>query len=212
MILSPRACGHAVRRAFGVARPCSALILAGLLCLFLSSTARAQWSYIGQLRIFAGNFPPAGWHDCDGALLDISQYSDLFSLIGTTYGGDGVTTFALPDLRGRAVIGAGQGTGLSTYVVGQTGGMENVTLTTNQLPQHSHTLNVSTSLGSTSIPTDAYPAAAPDGVGAYAVGGNVQMKANTIENTGGGQPHNNMKPYLAVRYIIALEGIYPSHP
>src|SRR5512136_2572601 len=94
--------------------------------------------YVGEIRMFAGNFAPQGWMFCEGQLLPISQYDALFNLIGTTYGGDGINTFALPDLRGRVIVGPGQGSGLSNYVLGQQGGVETVTLTTNQIPQHSH--------------------------------------------------------------------------
>lgn len=160
--------------------------------------------------MFGGNFPPAGWSFCDGSLLSIAEYETLFNLIGTTYGGDGQQTFALPDLRGRVPVHQGQGPGLSSYVIGQNGGVEQVTLTASQTPAHSHSLNASTSTAS--------PAATPPLVLAsssttqfYGSGGGVTpMAPDAIGIQGGSQPHENRAPSLAVSFIISLFGIFPS--
>ncbi len=172
--------------------------------------ARGQQAFVGQIRMFAGNFAPAGWMFCEGQLLPISQYETLFNLIGTTYGGDGISTFALPDLRGRVIIGPGQGSGLSNYVLGQEGGTESVTLTTNQIPAHSHAAIADSTLGSSDTPTNLLPARYPDSVPAYGSNPTGQMNAAALLPAGGGQPHNNVKPYLAIRYIISLFGIFPT--
>lgn len=193
-------------------RPNGSILFLFCMCFILLTgpSTQAQQPFIGQIKLFAGNFAPAGWADCDGSLLAISSNEALFSLIGTTYGGDGQNTFALPDLRGRVAVGIGQGPGLSNYTIGQQGGAEAVTLTQNQLPAHTHALQASTTLGSTDSPTDAFPARSPDGSNQYAASGGASMPAGALGNTGGSQPHNNVKPYLALRYIISLYGIYPS--
>jgi microcystin-dependent protein len=190
----------------------SALALSAIAMLFAVSPARAQMGFIGQVKLFAGNFAPVSWHDCDGSLMPISQYTALFSLLGTTYGGDGQTTFALPDLRGRAVLHVGQGPGLSNYQLGQTGGVETVTLTAAQLPVHSHSIPATTSLGSSGTATGLVPASSPDDIGSYSTTSNATMNSAALQAAGGNQPHSNIKPYLAVRYIICLEGIYPPRP
>lgn len=162
-------------------------------------------SFVGEIRMFAGNFAPAGWQFCDGSLLPISENETLFALIGTTYGGDGVTTFAVPDLRGRLPIHQGGG-----VVLAQTGGAEQVTVTVNQLATHSHPLSASGNVGSQSDPTGRllsespnikiYSAQVPAGV----------MAPGAITPAGGSQPHENMQPYLCVSFIISLFGIFPS--
>lgn len=174
---------------------------------------------IGEIRIFAGNFAPRGWSFCDGQLLSVAQNSALFSILGTTYGGDGRTTFALPDLRGRAAIGPGTGPGLSTYNLGARGGTESVTLTVNQMPSHNHPAQVTVSVGANTEPAISAEAAnntlGEAGANVYNNNaadeklGGVSATA-TIGNMGGNQPHENRQPYLAVYYIIALQGIYPS--
>jgi microcystin-dependent protein len=175
--------------------------------------------FLGEIIIFAGNFAPRGWALCDGQLLPISQNTALFSILGTTYGGDGRTTFALPDLRGRAPMHAGQGPGLSDRRLGEQSGTETVTLTTAQIPAHTHTgtvqLNCNSQQGNSPTPTGNFPAADGSGYSAdYAAASNAQMAAAggtaTLANTGGGQAHNNLQPYLVVNYIIALQGIFPS--
>ncbi|MCB9745839.1 MAG: phage tail protein [Alphaproteobacteria bacterium] len=160
--------------------------------------------FLGQVTIFAGNFAPRGWAFCDGQLLPISQYSALFSILGTTYGGDGRTTFALPDLRGRTPIGPRNGPGLSDYRLGQQGGSQTNTLTVSEMPSHNH---------SASLQTYGKAGALGDPVGL--VNGPVDTSAPintsaTVGNTGGNQPVNNLQPYLAINYIIALQGIFPS--
>ncbi len=165
---------------------------------------------IGEIQMFAGNFPPRNWAFCDGQLLAISANTALFSLLGTTYGGDGRTTFALPDLRGRVPIHEGQGPGLSNYLIGQRGGLENVTLNANELPSHTHTANGNTANGSTPNPQNNTWAAQPSLLQYSPPGTAAAMKSTAIENTGGSQPHNNIIPFQAVNYVIALFGIYPS--
>ncbi len=162
--------------------------------------------FIGEIRIFAGTYAPVGWGFCDGGLLAIAEHDALFTLIGTIYGGDGQSTFAKPDLRGRVPIHAGNG-----YVIGEAAGVESVTLTTNQLPAHGHQL-----VASTDIPTLPSPANAVTGQAArklYRVpGATAQLNAATIAPVGGSQPHDNMQPYVAIRYIISLFGVYPPPP
>lgn len=168
--------------------------------------------YIGEVRLFGGNFAPVGWNFCDGSLLSIAQWSALFNLIGTTYGGDGLNTFGVPDLRGRAVIHQGTGAGLSPYVIGQPVGVENVTVTTQQMALHPHTFSGNNSGGTSPNPaTTAVLAAAPTGYDIYdGTGTPTALIARSVSNTGGSAPHNNRQPCLAITYIIALEGIYPS--
>lgn len=171
-------------------------------------------NYIGEVRLFGGNFAPYGWSFCDGSLLSIAQYQALYTLIGTTYGGDGTNTFALPDLRGRALIGQGQGPGLSNYVMGQPLGVENVTLTVAQMPGHPHPFlgTNSTSGGNANPGTTVGLGAAPTGDNIYDGAGTATTLSPSaaVTTIGGSTPHNNRQPYLAISYIIALEGIYPS--
>ena len=180
--------------------------------------------FIGQVILFACNFAPVGFAFCQGQLLPISQNIALFSLLGTTYGGNGQTNFALPDLQGRAPLHFGQGAGLSDYVLGEHGGIDTIALAQSEMPQHSHALtstmtatcrnagaNVTTPVGT--LPGIAaggatiYAAAAPDAnmqSGAIALGGSL-----TAANTGGGAAHNNLQPYVAMNYCIALLGVFP---
>jgi len=185
------------------------LLLAISASLLSSPSALAQVTpYLGQIMIVPYNFAPTGWLMCDGQILSISQYTALFSLLGTTYGGDGTTTFALPDLRGRVPIGMGQGPGLSSYVEGETGGEETVTLTLSQIPAHTHVPQ-----GSTTVPNTGSPAGANwamPRVLLYSSGSpNVAMSSAALGSTGGNQPHDNMKPYLVMTYIIATVGVFP---
>ena len=161
--------------------------------------------YVGEIRMFAGNFAPAGWMFCEGQLLPISENATLFQLIGTTYGGDGESTFALPDLRGRLPIHFGNG-----FILAETGGVETVTLTTNQIPAHTHAL-----LGSGDIANSPNPGAsviARSGqVNAFTnAAPSVAMSPQFAGSTGGSQPHDNFQPYLCVNFIISLFGIFPS--
>lgn len=164
---------------------------------------------IGQIIMFGGNFAPQDWAFCDGSLQSIANNTALFALIGTTYGGDGQNTFALPDLRGRVPIGMGNGSGLSNYVIGETGGAENVTLTTQNLPSHSHTAACSTDQGNTTDPANNFLAAQPALASYTSTPGGAFMAPST-GTAGGNQSHNNIIPYQCVSYVIALYGVFPS--
>jgi microcystin-dependent protein len=161
--------------------------------------------YVGEIRMFAGNFAPAGWMFCEGQLLPISEYETLFNLIGTTYGGDGQSTFALPDLRGRLPLHQGNG-----FILAETGGAEEITLTVSQIPAHSHPFLASTSAGSQGNPAGNVTAQNTL-VQIYAEDvPTVNMGNNAIGPVGGSQPHTNFQPYLCVDFIISLFGIFPS--
>ena len=166
--------------------------------------------YIGEIRMFAGNFAPAGWQLCNGQLLAISQYAALFSILGTQYGGNGTTNFALPNLQGRVPIHAG--TGLSTYVQGQEGGAENVTLLYNQMPIHNHPVNAVATGGNSATPTGSLPAIESTGTSLdySSSAGNTTMNPAMVGTAGGNAPFSVLQPYLTVSFIIALEGIFPS--
>ena len=165
--------------------------------------------YLGEIMLFAGWFPPKGWADCNGQLLSIAQNQALFSLLGTTYGGNGQTTFALPDLRGRAPIHFGQGPGTSQYDLGQMGGTETVTLQIGEMPAHTHALRVDNANGTTAAANGAYLARDPAGTPAYGNGSAGALANAAVATVGASQPHNNLPPYIAVRYCIAITGIYP---
>ena len=165
--------------------------------------------FIGEVMMFAGNFAPLGWADCNGQLLSINQNQALFSLLGTTYGGDGIQTFALPDLRGRTPVHAGSGPGMSTRTLGETGGSESVTLSAAQMPSHTHTLRAAAA-ASTGTPGSTVALAQTSGAKVYRAPSNPATMGNGLASAGGGQPHDNRQPYLGVRFIMALEGIYPS--
>lgn len=169
--------------------------------------------YIGEIRLFAGNFAINEWAECNGQLLAINSYTPLFSIIGTSYGGNGTTNFALPDFRSRVPIHQGQGTGLSPYVLGQSSGAEYVTLNINQIPAHNHLVACNTGGGNQASPSNGFPAVESTGTSLNynsAATSGATMSPNTIENFGGNQPHTNIQPYLAVTFLIALEGIFPS--
>ncbi|MGE3268983.1 MAG: phage tail protein [Chloroflexota bacterium] len=161
--------------------------------------------YVGEIRMFAGNFAPAGWQFCEGQLLPISEYETLFNLIGTTYGGDGQSTFALPDLRGRLPLHQGNG-----FILAETGGAEEITLTVNQIPAHAHPLLGTNNNGQQSAPSgqvlarvtgnDIYASDSP-----Y-----INMSPSAITNVGGSQPHTNFQPYLCINFIMSMFGIFPS--
>lgn len=164
-------------------------------------------AYIGEIRLFGGTFAPAGWALCDGSLQSIAQNEALFQLIGTIYGGDGQSTFALPDLRGRLPIHQGQGADGIVYVIGQRAGTEAETLTTAQLPSHSHA-PIGASTGGQANPLNNSYGAGQDLFSTTAP--SVQLLPTTVGIAGSGQPHDNLMPYLCVTYIIALQGIFPT--
>lgn len=161
--------------------------------------------FLGEVILFGGNYAPRGWAFCDGQLLPISQNSALFSILGTTYGGDGYTTFALPDLRGRAPIHAGSGPGLSDRRLGLRSGAETTTLNTLNLPSHNHTISAAEE-GNTDVPNNNYIAGA--GLNSYST--ETDTASRSTGNQGGSQAFNNMPPYLVMNYIIALQGVFPS--
>lgn len=165
--------------------------------------------HVGEIRMFGGSFAPAGWMFCDGSVIAISENETLFQLIGTTYGGDGQSTFALPDLRGRVPLHRGQSPSSgTTYQVGETGGVEEVTLTVPQLPVHTHPLPASTSGASSRSAVGGVPAALPAEVAWSPAAADEQMGVATA--AGGSQPHTNLQPHLGISFIISLFGIYPS--
>jgi microcystin-dependent protein len=162
--------------------------------------------FLGAIILVPYNFAPRGYAFCQGQILSIAQNTALFSLLGTTYGGNGQTTFALPDLRGRVPLSAGQGPGLSNYTLGQSAGTEAVSLTVNEMPTHNHLVSASLTDPSSQKPQDGYLA---DG-NAYAASANTTMGVQSVQNAGGSQPHQNLPPYLTLNYCIALQGIFPS--
>ncbi|ACV28011.1 phage tail protein [Kangiella koreensis] len=170
--------------------------------------------FIAEIRIFAGNFAPRSWAFCNGQLLPVSQNTALFSLIGTTYGGDGRTTMALPNMQGRAPMHPGRGPGLTEKRLGQLGGSETVTLSEAQIPNHTHNQlgsNEESEFDGTNNPQSSLPGSVEGGKELYADGNNLQpISESAVENTGGSQPHNNMQPFLSMNFIIALQGLYPS--
>jgi microcystin-dependent protein len=170
--------------------------------------------FVAEIRIFPFNFPPKGWAFCDGQLLPISQNTALFSLLGTTYGGDGKSTFALPDLQGNAPMHPGQGPGLSLYDLGETGGTETVTLLNSEIPAHAHTVGRALDAnGNTTSPVGHVWSQAPAQRGSllmyHEAPPTQPMAPNIILPTGGDQPHNNMQPYLTLNFCIALQGVFP---
>ena len=165
--------------------------------------------FVAEIRIFGFNFAPTGWAFCDGQLLPISQNTALFSLLGTVYGGDGKSTFALPDLQGNVPMHPGQGQGLSERFLGEMGGAESVTLLNSEIPFHTHTVSVSSQLGLENHP-QGQKFAAGDGVNMHAPAANLgAMSPSALAPAGGGLPHNNMQPYLTLNFCIALGGVFP---
>ncbi len=162
-------------------------------------------SYVGEIRMFAGNFAPDGWMFCDGSLLAISEQETLYNLIGTTYGGDGQSNFNLPDLRSRVPLGMG-----GTYLLAQRAGEEDVTLTVGQIPSHAH-IPLANTAGSVTGPSNAYWAGDPD-LSQFATPASINGTINpaAVQNAGGSQPHDNMVPYVAINFIISLYGTFPS--
>jgi microcystin-dependent protein len=170
--------------------------------------------FVAEIRMFAGNFAPLGWAFCNGQILPISQNTALFSLLGTTYGGNGTSNFALPNLQGSAPIGYGQGPGLSLRSLGQSGGEQTVTLQVSQIPVHGHSAMAATSGGKNSPTGNVWGESklgkTPLYVYATSGAANVNMNPGALAAAGGNQPHNNMPPYLGLSFIIALQGIFPS--
>jgi microcystin-dependent protein len=168
--------------------------------------------FLGEIRIFSCNFPPYGWAFCDGQILPISQYTALFSLLGTAYGGNGTSNFGLPNFQGIAANSFGQGPGLSDYFLGETGGAAAVTLNTNQIASHVHPVNCLKGNGDSNTPVNHGWAEVATGRGStplYAPPNNTLMSHSALNVTGGNQPHNNMAPYLTLNFCIAMQGIYP---
>ena len=166
--------------------------------------------FVAEIRIFPFNFAPKGWAFCDGQLLPLSQNTALFSLLGTTYGGDGKSTFGLPDLQGNAAIDAGQGPGLSLYDLGQTGGSETVTLLESEIPAHAHAMQANTNPANLAAPSPArcFARSAPDA--AYkTTNTTTPMSDQMLAPAGGDQPHNNMMPYLTLNFCLAMQGVFP---
>jgi microcystin-dependent protein len=165
--------------------------------------------YVGEIRMFGGNFAPVGWAFCNGALMPISENDTLFTLIGTTYGGNGTTTFQLPNLQGRLPIHQGTGGGLSNYTIGQAAGVESVTLSINQIPSHNHLATVSTTAATASSPQGNVVANGTANLFLRDVISDT-MNANSVGISGGSQPHSNIMPYLCISFIISLYGVFPS--
>jgi microcystin-dependent protein len=165
--------------------------------------------FLGEIRIFGLSFEPRGWAACDGRLLPINQYQALFSILGTTFGGDGRTVFALPNLQGRIPLGAGTGPGLTPRDLGASGGTETVALALNQLPSHNHPAKCNSGNGNQYGPANHYWAQDAGGAKEYNASGTGPMSAGAIGPAGGGQPHGNLQPYTVVNYCIALTGIFP---
>ena len=168
-------------------------------------------SFVGEIRMFGGNFAPAGWHFCDGSLMPISENDTLFNLIGTTYGGDGQETFGLPDLRGRLPIHAGQGPLITqNYLLGEKAGVETVTLTTNQIPNHNHALLASGYPGNAIGPQGNVLANPVNTFPYFPAPGSLQLNSQTLQPAGGSQPHDNMMPFLCISFSISLFGVFPT--
>jgi microcystin-dependent protein len=173
--------------------------------------------FVAEIAMFAFNFPPIGWASCQGQLLPISQNTALFSLLGTMYGGDGKSTFALPNLQDQTVVGSGQGAGLSDYLQGETIGSANITLITSEMPAHNHFFNATTDRGNTASANNTVPATGAAGPPNQAISGfvysatapNNQLNAFALGVTGSSFPHNNMQPYLTLNFCIAMQGVFP---
>jgi len=166
--------------------------------------------FVAEIRIFPFNFAPKGWAWCDGQLLPLSQNTALFSLLGTTYGGDGKSNFALPDLQGRVPMHPGQGPGLSLYDLGQAGGAETVTLLQSEIAAHAHSARANTiDLGDTNVPSPNASFAQSAGGTLYQSASNTQLAPEALSPAGGGAPHNNLQPYLTFYFNIALQGVFP---
>lgn len=206
---TPTSSAPAPRRPRRARRLLAACVLAGAA---VAPSAQAQFEpFIGQLMLVGYNFCPRGWAAADGSLLSIAQNTALFSLLGTQFGGDGRVTFALPDLRGRAPIGVGQGPGLQQVLEGQTGGSENVTLLQQHMPVHTHALNASPQAATHAAPAADRLLATAQNAGTYvAAGPGVPLAPNSVGAAGGSQPFSVRDPYLGMRWCIALQGVFPS--
>ncbi|MES2796824.1 MAG: tail fiber protein [Bacteroidota bacterium] len=165
--------------------------------------------FVAEIRILPGNFAPTGWATCDGQLLPISQNTALFSLLGTFYGGDGKSTFALPNMQGNAPMGTGQGPGLSERFLGEMSGSQTVTLLTSEMPSHKHTLVAAPDPGESNVPTNLAMTMSLNGNAYSTSAANTQMNAQMLGISGGSLPHNNMQPYLTLLFVIALQGVFP---
>lgn len=170
--------------------------------------------FVAEIRIFPFNFPPTGWAFCDGQLMPISQNTALFSLLGTTYGGDGKSTFALPDLQGNAPMQPGQGQGLSLRDLGEQSGVETITLLTSEMPLHNHNVMTAITVANVNAPSDQVVLGRSNGGNAYQtnIASFTTMATQSLPPAGGGLPHNNMQPYLTLSFCIALQGIFPQRP
>jgi microcystin-dependent protein len=191
-----------------------ATLFAGTLLLGRArrSEARIQSTepFLAEIILFAGNFAPKGWAFCNGQLLPINQNQALFALLGTTYGGNGQTSFALPDLRDRVPIHRGQGPGLTLRVLGERSGATSHTLSIAELPVHGHGVQASTAFGTAVSPTGMYPSRNPAAIPEYGLTADVAMSPSVIGGAGASQPHPNVQPYLGLNFIIALQGVFPS--
>jgi microcystin-dependent protein len=185
---------------------------------FLGRARRAEAApqsvpaFIGEIQIFAGSYAPQGWVFCDGQLLAIASYPDLFNVIGTTYGGNGTTHFAVPDLRGRVPLQPGQGPGLSFRTLGEIGGTASHAVSLAEMPSHTHSMSARAANGSTDSPIARVPARTPAAIPEWAPSADASLAAGAVGSSGGGQPHNNMQPYLTLSYIIAHQGEIPPPP
>jgi microcystin-dependent protein len=170
--------------------------------------------FLAEVRIVGFNFPPSGWAECNGQLMPLSQNTALFALLGTMYGGDGKSTFALPDMKGNACVHHGQGVGLSQRFIGEIGGAETVTLLTSEIPVHTHAMNAQATPSSTGTPSANVTLARSAGGSAYRAAGGPTgtMAPQELAPQGGSLPHNNLMPYLVMRYIICLQGVFPARP
>ncbi len=189
------------------------LLMAIIGCSMTTNFVKAQATepFLGQIAFVPYNFVPKNWAACDGQLLSISQNTALFSLLGTNYGGNGQTTFGLPDMRGRRIVDDGQGPGLQSYIIGEMGGQESVTLTTQQIPAHNHDILAVTGDGNDASPTGNLPANTKTLDKEYSnLPASTTMKNTMVGNTGGNQPHENRSPYLVLKCIIAVQGVFPS--
>jgi microcystin-dependent protein len=165
--------------------------------------------FVAEIRIMPTNFAPSGWAFCHGQILPLSQNTALFSLLGTTYGGNGKSNFALPDLQGRAPMHPGQGPGLSLHDLGETGGSETVSLLESEIPSHNHTMVAINDVGDTNSPAGNGFARSSGGAVYGTAGGNANLSDKALAPAGGDQPHNNMQPYLTLNFVIALQGVFP---